>query len=215
MEKISKLINPACLLLAIITGLAFSSCGSKKGVIKDGVVFQDETTSLKPLFLKVKNEYDLASARMSPKIHITEVDAVFDVANTYILEGSVSVWVAKADYKRTTAGESTITYSLIDTIKENSPKPLMHDSIPDSNRLARLILKTTEKFLEVQNLNIASLKPQTFEIDINYSVDKEGNIDISPTIGKIGLDGSYDIDHKVAQTITLKFELKPLPKQKS
>jgi len=171
------------------------------------VTFADDTQPLQPILNQVKDQYDKASARLDKSVVLTEVDAIFDVANSKAYEGSISVWVAKGDYKRTAAGETTVTYSLLEPKKEQLESHLA--PLPDSDKLAKLIVNTANDFVKTQSLKIANLELQTFEIDINYAIDSDGTIDISPKIGNVGIDGSYERDHKVTQTIKLMFKLNP------
>lgn len=204
-----KLMSLVVTVVIISIGMSLQSCCVKRPSVQPGkgVVFTDTAIPLKPILIAVKEQYDKASPLLSKSIQLTEVDAVFDVANSDAIDGNISVWVLKADYKRTTAGETTITYSLLDTTK-TAANARVEMSSAKTDALARLIVNTANDFVKNQNLIIASLKPQTFEIDINYSVDSDGTIEISPKIGNVGLDGSYERDHKVTQTIQLKFKLK-------
>lgn len=207
----NKLISLITAAVVISMGMMFQSCCAKKvpgqSDIENGVAFNDSAIPLKPILLAVKEQYDKALPSLNKSIQLTEVDAIFDVENTNALDGNISIWVIKADYKHTTAGETTLTYSLLDTTK-NAANAMVQISLAKNDALARLIVNTANDFVKNQNLIIASLKPQTFEIDINYVVDSDGTIDISPKIGNLGLDGSYERDHKVTQTIQLKFKLK-------
>ncbi|MGZ3943533.1 MAG: hypothetical protein ACXVJB_01255 [Mucilaginibacter sp.] len=194
-------------LPVVIIALTISSCGPQKTLTSQGVTFADNTQPLQPILNQVKDQYDKAAARLDKSVVLTEVDAIFDVANSKAYEGSISVWVVKGDYKRTTAGETTITYSLLEPKKEQLESHLA--PLPDSDKLAKLIVNTANDFVKTQSLKIANLELQTFEIDINYAIDSDGTIDISPKIGNVGLDGSYERDHKVTQTIKLMFKLNP------
>lgn len=208
----NKVISLILLTLLVSLRISAQNINEKSVAIKD-FPKQDVTEPLVDILNEIKIQYDEAIKMLGDikNIEIDEADVTFDVTNTNIEDGNISVLIFKSDIKRTGKKESTITFSLIDSTDNNKAMSfsLKKDFIKKTPNyeLAKLIANTAKAFVSI-NTKIGKLKGKTFEIDIVYSVELDGSIDISGKIISIRLDGSYERDHQVQNTIKLIFKTK-------
>jgi hypothetical protein len=195
--------------IVIALGLHMVSCCPGKTVYS-GTTTADTVYPVNNLLAKIREQYGMARLRFNDTSHlkVSQVDVVFDVTNTSILKGGLGVLVVKAEATHATSKESTITFTLADTTT-----PLIHaltvapgSNVLDQkeNELAKLILNTYNQFLSIKT-GIAKTTPTQFEIDIQFSVETDGNLDISGPLGIFTPEGYYEKDHKTLNIIRMTF----------
>ncbi|HEY2349307.1 MAG TPA: hypothetical protein VGH64_09835 [Puia sp.] len=190
-----------CLVLSI------QSC-CKKPVYVSGFPKQDVEIPLDTIMNELKAQYDYAVNALgnSNRIKVIQADVVFDVTNTSVADGNIKVLIFKADIRRTTLRESTITFNLADTTKSKSFYAATKTKTPDYE-LGKLIISSANAFKSIKNVYIGPSGANRFEVDVVFGVTLAGALDVNPAIGIVSADASYERDHLVQQTIRMVFQV--------
>lgn len=199
--KISLFILGLCMMFA------FQSC-CKKPVAVSGFPQQDVAVPLDSIMNELKAQYDYAIKELgnSNKIKVVEADVVFDVTNTSLADGNIRVLVFKADIKKSTLRESTITFSLADTTKSKNYYAARQMKTPNYE-LGKLIISSANAFKSVKNIYIGPTGARQFEVDVVFGVTLSGALDVNPSIGIVSANASYERDHLVQQSVKMVFQI--------
>ena len=203
MKKISALFIAAIVLINIL------SCSSSKLIIKQTYQVDDVFTVLQSQIKKAENDIN-ADARY--KVHLQEADAIFDNVVTTSENASLSILIFKPNYSNTKKTETTITFSLLYTDKPtahaiiNEPKIKFKNG--QENALSALIENAAAQFSKVAiTLPEADKYEKNFEIDIAYTIDENGTLEISAPIGIINIGASVSVDNANTHIIKVIFKL--------
>jgi len=131
--------------------------------VVSGFPQQDVAVSLDSVMNELKAQYDYAISELgnSNKIKIMEADVVFDVTNSSLADGNIKVLVFRADIKKTTLRESTITFSMADTTKTKSYHAVTQKRTPNYE-LGKLIVSSANAFKSIKNIYIGPTGARQF-----------------------------------------------------
>ena len=171
----------------------------------------DATRPVVEVINEIQNQYSIAWNKLgtdTAHIRVLEVDVAFDVTNASAINGQLGVVVASGKYARTASTESTDTFSLLDTTThKNTFAP--HDKTIHTltEDLANIIYNSAKSFESIKSAGIGHAGANKFEIDITFSVEKDGSLDVKIPLGVFSTEGGYQYSHKNSNSIKLVFEV--------
>ena len=226
------------ILLTFIVALFLESCCGGKEVVEP-----PKLVSLGYVFGQIKNQFERArdsinvlgktiydrtshdsGSKTIDSLVLKEADVTFDNIVSSGAEGSLSILVFKPQYTYTRKKETTVTFSLINN---DLPKPVTSkfefgvegkNKTVDDTTLAKLIQDAATQFSRVKfDLGDTSKLERDFEIDIAFSIDQSGGLQITGPIGSFTPEIDVTRDVQNSNTIALKFLLskRSNPKYKS
>jgi hypothetical protein len=204
--------RPLTQCLVLISALFFlNSCALFKPEMK--VVGE---VPLSTVFGKVLDQYKQADSLIKltdigkHRLTITEADAIFDNVITNEQDASLSLLIFKAGYTHSKKKETTITYSLVGISGAKAANFLSHNVSKNSNNpnaLRDLIVSSYQQFIKVAVPKDIGDFEKDIEIDISFTVDQTGNIEVSGPIGKFTPDVTLSRDVANTHTITIKLAI--------
>ena len=215
-KYLKSILNSLFIVLSMGYILVLTSCSPTIG---GGVRLVPKTKNyvvpLKNILDQIKSQYTLAQewlttpgpdGKTEMPIELTEADVSFDATNNLIIDGNLSVFVAKADFKTTINGESTVTFKIAKDPPAGGSGAKMLDAT--QNKLAHAIYNAAKTFNSINGTYIDQTKAQSFEVDITYSITFDGNISVGITGTPVGGGGSVESSHQTKHTIKLFFDRK-------
>ena len=138
---------------------------------------------------------------------IQEADVTFDNVVSTVGAASLSILIFKGGYNYSRKKETTVKYSLTNTSAAGISTNYIADSKkknPDA--LADLIYNAAKQFSDIEVGGPEKFK-KSVEIDISFSVDQSGSIEVSGPIGNVTPDLSVSKDVQNTHTMSVIFEL--------
>jgi hypothetical protein len=213
--------SPLIILAAV---LALSSCCASKmgkpiGNYSVESVFATIHSQFQSALDTLKNDTVVSNRHFY--VFPTEADLVLDNVVTADAGASLSILIFSPSYTLTKKKETTLTFSLLNNATP-TPPPMVTKAITlknDPNALRNLIVNTAEEMARLK-YNFDAANPDSIqrqiEIDIAFTLDNTYGLQIGGSItSALSATGTAGLDVANTHTITVKFQLLPLPGSQS
>ena len=146
---------------------------------------------------------------------LQEADVTFDNVVSSTVGGSLLIVFVKPGYTYSTKNETTVKFSLIKAVPKTVKGEKGRNEPPrDQNALSKLICSAAIQFSQDSTgTSLATDLEKHLEINIAFSVDQKGSVDLSIPFGSITPDINGSKEFVNTNTIALKFLLKKTKKQ--
>lgn len=138
-------------------------------------------------------------------VTLTEADVVFDNVITDELDASLSILIFKAGYTHIKKKETTVTYSL--TAPPANPAPRVANNGKNPNAIKDLIVGAYKQFVAISVPQAVGTFQKSVEIDIAFTVEQSGDIDVSDAIGSFTPEVTLTRDVANTQTMKVTFTI--------
>jgi len=187
-------------------------------VLSSCALFRSEMTvvqqvPLKDVFEQVLGQYEKAVSEItstdlkSHTLTITEADVAFDNVITNNESATLSLLIFKAGYTHSKKKETTVTYSLVSVPDDQKDHALMAKKSKNEDALKNLIVAAYRQFISVNGPKGEGKFEKDIEINISFTVDQSGSIEVSGPIGGFTPDVTLSRDVANTHSITLKFAI--------
>lgn len=168
-----------------------------------------QKVGLDTLILELSKQYSDAMLRLAEDditdIKITELAVSFNSSNVTSVNGNIGILIFKTDVTKSNTKESTITF----TLKEDTTYNKSFLRKKNEYSLADMIYNTAKTFNNINSMSqIGKLKSDSFEIEIEFAVQWDGEATIGGEIFKIGAEIVGSTERVTKHTIKLTFGVK-------
>jgi hypothetical protein len=202
--------NALIFLSAIILLINTIACSSSKLIIKETYQVDGIFNVLQSQVKKAENDI---KADAKYEVQLQEADAIFDNVITTSETAGLSILVFKPNYTNTKKTETTVTFSLL-YVASNGPQAEVAKSSKikfkpgQENALSNLIENAAAQFSKViVTLPEADKYQKNFEIDIAYTIDENGTLEINAPIGIVNIGASVSADAANTHIVKVVFRL--------